>query len=147
MQKADNESSIQYFLRFCKQHKLNITPQRIAIYKELIGSKVHPSTDNIFRKIKSEFPSISFDTVNRTLLTFAEFGLVDIVESHSGIRRFDPNLNNHHHIHCIKCGEIKDFYNEDFDKIIIPQDVQSKYKVLNKKVILNVICKKCSNGN
>ena len=41
-----------------------------------------------------EFPNISFDTVNRTLLTFSKVGLVNIVESYRGPDDLIPILNN-----------------------------------------------------
>lgn len=51
----------------------------------------------LFQKNKSKFrrilskckqSGISFDTVNRTLLTFAEMGLLEIVEYSGDVRRF-----------------------------------------------------------
>jgi len=99
MQNDTKNDFINLFINKCKQHNLKVTPQRIAIYRELIKSKNHPSADNIFQIIRKEYPNISFDTVNRTLVTFSEIGIVDIVESFSGARRFDPNIESHHHLH------------------------------------------------
>ena len=47
-----------------------------------------------------------FDTVNRTLLSFAHMGILDIVEGYGYPKRFDPNLARHHHFHCLKCHRI-----------------------------------------
>lgn len=128
----------------CKQYNLRITPQRFFIYKKLIKSRNHPSADDIFKEVRKEFPHISFDTVNRTLKTFNEIGLVDIVESSVSQRRFDPNLKLHHHLHCLKCGKIIDFYDDDFDRIKIPEDLQHGFTVLQKRVVLSGICRTCS---
>jgi len=140
----NEDQRIQQFINTCRQHNLKITPQRHAIYKHLLSANDHPSADKIFQEIKSEFPNISFDTVNRTLLTFSKIGILDIVESFSGPRRFDKNLEKHHHIHCIKCGKILDFFSEELDELKVPEEIENKYKITNKRVVLNVICNNCN---
>lgn len=143
MQKSEMQNLISHFITKCKQADLKVTPQRIAIFEQLVQSANHPTADNMFKSIRSKLPHISFDTVNRTLQTFSQIGIVDIVESFSGARRFDPNFKNHHHIHCIKCGDIIDFYNDEFDNLEVPKAIMNKNKVISKRVVLNVICEKC----
>ncbi len=147
MQVADGQIEIDRFIEKCKQHNLKITPQRDAIYREVIHSKNHPSVDDVFRAIKIKFPNISFDTVNRTLLTFSQIGIVKVVESYRGVRRFDPNLDNHHHLHCIQCGKIIDFKDEIYDRIKVPTQFQEDFIILNKRVVLSGICQACQKEN
>ena len=142
-----NTDPITLFTDKCKEHNLKITPQRIFIYKELIKSKNHPSADTVFKAIKKEFPNISFDTVNRTLLTFSEIGLVELVEGRGSPRRFDANLESHHHLFCIKCGTIIDFIHEEFDKLKVPETIDKDFKVVQKRVVLNGICSNCKTKN
>ena len=61
----------QLFVKTCHQRGLKITPQRVAVYRALIESDQHPTADVMYRKVKTTYPHISFDTVNRTLLTLA----------------------------------------------------------------------------
>lgn len=146
MQLKANQDCLDDFVRKCKEHGLKITPQRCAIYKELYGSEDHPSAEDVYKAIHREYPNISYDTVNRTLLTFADVGIVDIVKGQSGPRRFDPNTSSHHHIYCVSCGEIFDFYNEGYDNLEIPSDIQQTYDIIGKRVILKGVCKKCKMG-
>ena len=144
--KIDNkylEEKISAFKNICYDNGMRITPQRIAIYKELITSQKHPSAIMIYDKVRSYFPNISLGTVNSTLLTFAEIGLTKVLESSGDPKRFDPNLKAHHHFRCIKCGRIIDFYNEDFNSIEIPDELKERFIVLDKKVHLEGICNKC----
>ena len=143
MQKQEISRCLDPFIQLCKKYDLKITPQRCAIYKELSKAKTHPTADEMFRIVKKEFPNISYDTVNRTLLTFVEIGLVDVIPTKGGPRRFDPDMENHHHFHCIQCGEIVDFYSDEFDKLGIPDRFQDGFKVYTKRVILNGVCEKC----
>ncbi len=126
------------------QHNLKITPQRIAIYKELVQSREHPSAMVIYDRIKKIYPNVSLDTVNRTLLTFAKIGLVRIVEGRGDPKRFDPNLRPHHHFRCIKCGEIYDFYSDEYDALSVPPQLAKKFVVMSKRVNLEGICDKCN---
>jgi Fur family peroxide stress response transcriptional regulator len=137
------EEKIRAFKNICYDSGMRITPQRIAIYKELITSLKHPSASMIYDRVRSYFPNISLGTVNSTLLTFAEIGLTKVLESSGDPKRFDPNLKEHHHFRCIKCGRIIDFYNEDFDSIKIPDEIKKRFVVLDKKVHLEGICEKC----
>jgi len=127
----------------CKEHNLKLTPQRIVIYTELLKSKNHPSTDTLFKRVRKTFPDISFDTVNRTLLTFSKIGLATIVDVRSGARRYDKNINNHHHFKCLRCNTIIDFYDRAYDNLRIPDDLKKRFTVLNKRVVLEGICHKC----
>ena len=126
MQANVDKKQIDLFLDKCKQNNLKVTPQRTAIFRALIQSENHPSADDIFQIVRQEFPNISFDTVNRTMLTFTQIGIISIAESYKGARRFDPNIESHHHLHCIHCGRIIDFTNEEFDHLKIPEKIRRK---------------------
>ena len=126
------EEKLQAFKNFCHRHGLKITPQRIAIYRELIASQKHPSASMIYGKIKNYFPNISLGTVNSTLLTLAKKGIVKVVESSGDPKRFDPKLEPHHHFRCMTCGKIVDFNNNAYDAIKIPAAINKKFVVLAK---------------
>jgi len=61
----------------------------MAIYKEVLNWANHPSAEVIYKNLRDVHPNISFDTVNRTLLTLAEMELMQIVEGSGDARRFD----------------------------------------------------------
>jgi len=144
MENKPAELQTEQFMKRCRENHLKVTPQRLAIYHALAGNSEHPSAERIYRNIVRTNPTISFDTVNRTLLTFAEIGVIDTVESHSGVRRFDTDLKPHHHLHCVQCGGITDFSDKTLDAIPLPEAVNnSQFKVLGKRVIISGICEAC----
>jgi Fur family transcriptional regulator, peroxide stress response regulator len=143
MTNKDNSVLIACFKHKCRTNNLKITPQRTAIYSELIKSKDHPSASTIFNKLRKIFPDISFDTVNRTLLTFNEIGIASMVEGYGEPKRFDPNTEPHHHFRCIECNKIIDFHHRSFNNIKIPEEIQRQFTVLNKRVVIEGICNKC----
>lgn len=144
MQNSAIDAHVRRFIETCRRHQLKITPQRVAIYRELIQSKQHPTADMMFRSIRSTFPNISFDTVNRTLLTFAEIGVVDVVEVFGGPKRFDPDIDDHHHLHCTVCGKIIDFDCDAYDRLEIPKALTAAFTVTGRRVVLKGFCQSCA---
>lgn len=143
MQTINDPVYDNFFIEKCKQHNLKITPQRTAIFNQLRRSKNHPSADLIFQEVKKLFPNISLDTVNRTLLTFSEVGIVDVVEGHGNPRRFDPDTASHHHFYCIRCGGITDIFNEEYDNLKTVDEIEQRFIIFSKRVVLSGICDKC----
>ncbi len=127
----------------CREHGLRITPQRTTVYEHLLRSRDHPTAEQLYRRARKRLPNISLDTVNRTLLTFAEIGLIHVVEGFGSSRRYDPDLTEHHHAHCVKCGTIIDFHNSEFDDLVIPTYLRRQFRITGKKVVVSGICEKC----
>ena len=144
MQGRGKHTRLNNFAETCKARHLKVTPQRMAIYRELLGSTKHPTVDDMFQIIKREFPNISYDTVSRTMLTFAEIGIVELVEVYGGAKRFDPNVTEHHHLHCVSCGKILDFHSDQYKNLGIPDEVRQNFRVLSTRVVLKGICEQCS---
>jgi len=145
MQNNETAPPIQRFAEICRRNQLKITPQRMAIYRELMQSRQHPTADMMFQKIRAEFPNISFDTVNRTLLTFAKIGMVEVVEVFGGAKRFDPDLSVHHHLHCTVCGKIIDVEDNRYVvDIEIPDAITQHFTVTGWRVVFKGACHTCS---
>ena len=144
MQNTEMDRRVQLFIDTCRRRQLKITPQRVAIYRLLIQSKQHPTADLMFRAVKKEFPNISFDTVNRTLLTFADLGVVEVVEVFGGSKRFDPDITDHHHLHCVACGRIIDFEYACYARLEVPKAITGRFKVISKRVVLKGYCENCA---
>ena len=137
------DEKVQWFINLCRKKGLKVTPQRVAVCRELVGSNKHPSAEKLHSKVKKRFPSISLDTANRTLLMLAEIGAAFVVEGSGGTRRFDGGMENHQHFRCVKCYEIIDFHHKPFDEIEVPRSVCKKCKILRKTVYLEGICDSC----
>jgi Fur family peroxide stress response transcriptional regulator len=138
-----SDSNLDLFWWKSKENGLKITPQRTAIFQELLKAKDHPTADDIYKRIVKNMPNISFDTVNRTLLTFSKIGMIKIVEGYGQAKRYDPDLGLHHHFRCTRCGRIIDFHNKDYDNIAVPAEINKRFTVTSKKVVLEGLCGKC----
>ncbi len=140
---AELDKKTRWFRDRCRDVGLKITPQRIAIYRELLNTDEHPSADRLHEKVRKTFPNISLDTVNRTLLTLNEIGAAHVVEGSGDAKRFDGGLEKHQHFKCVKCKRIIDFHHKPFDNIKLPKEISKKYTVLRKTVYFEGICDLC----
>ena len=140
---AEIDEKIRRFTVLCRKTGLRVTPQRIEIYKQLINTDEHPSAETLYEKVRKTFPSISFDTVNRTLLTLNDMGVAFIVEGSGDVRRFDGGMEKHQHFKCVKCKRIVDFHHKPLDIIRLPASIGNKFTVLRKSVYLEGICDLC----
>ncbi len=121
---------------------LRLTHQRIMIYDAICQAKDHPSAEAVYERLKNKAPTISLDTVYRTLSTFEQLGLVKRVHIFDHIR-FDPDLSRHHHFVCNICKRIIDFSWPEFDEFPLPKHLWEFGKVLDHQVEIRGICKEC----
>jgi Fur family peroxide stress response transcriptional regulator len=141
----NHNSETEIIAQKLKKARLKITPQRMTVLGALKNNQDHPTADAIYQKIKPKLPNISFDTVNRTLITFVQKGVIKIAEGQGGARRYDPMTESHHHFHCIRCNRIIDFVNKEYDKIKLPENIKKRHQVLDQKIVLGGICQDCKN--
>jgi Fe2+ or Zn2+ uptake regulation protein len=87
---------------------LKLTPQRLAIVRELAADPTHPTAQELFERLRPGLPTMSFATVYNTLDALAAQGLCAALALSPGPARFDPNMAAHHHAFCDRCGLVRD---------------------------------------
>ena len=96
---------------------LRLTHQRLEIVRVIAADETHPDVETVLRALRERVPTISLDTVYRTLATLAERGLISRVLFTPGPARYDANSARHHHFVCTHCGLIRDVEDADLDAI------------------------------
>ncbi|MDI1481288.1 Fur family transcriptional regulator [Polyangium sp. y55x31] len=87
---------------------LKLTPQRLAIARELAGDPTHPTAQELFERLRPAMPTMSFATVYNTLDALAAAGLCVSLSLSPGAARFDANMTPHDHAVCDRCGLVRD---------------------------------------
>jgi len=121
---------------------MNVTPQRVAIYRALLDSEDHPTPEMLYRSVSREMPSLSLATIYKTLDALAAVGLVRSVAVDSERRRYDANDDAHHHLVCTSCGCIRDYYSDEFDSLLPARRVQG-FAPETISVNISGICEEC----
>lgn len=129
-----------------RNHGLRLTHQRLEIVREIAGSEEHPDVDTVYRSVRERVPTISLDTVYRTLATLAEAGLVTRVSATPGPVRFDANAQRHHHFVCMRCGLVRDVVDPRLDEVQEYISVTEHGRVESADVQLKGICRSCARG-
>ena len=82
--------------------------KREAIWQALSNCKEHPSAEQIYAKLKPEYPDLSLGTVYRNLALFREEGDIISVATVAGQERFDAYTVPHAHFICQNCNAVID---------------------------------------
>jgi len=130
-----------------KSAGLRMTPQRMEVYREMIRSSGHPGATEVHEGVRRRLPSISLDTVYRTLWKLVELGLLRPLVTTGDRIRFDPVLETHHHFVCTRCGRTIDFTSSELDNLEIPEAARRLGSVLDAHVEVRGICSSCAGEN
>lgn len=127
-----------------KRAGVKLTHQRLEIFREVVGSSEHPDAETIFNGVRERVPTVSLDTVYRTLWLFADLGLIATLGPPRDRMRFDANVKPHHHFMCSKCGLTRDFYCEEFDRLRVPDAVRNFGGIEKIQVEITGVCQRCA---
>src|SRR4051812_30526398 len=105
---ASQSESIDRMLAGVRAAGLKLTPQRLAIVRELAVDESHPTAQELFERLLPSMPTMSFATVYNTLDALSSAGLCAALSLSPGSGRFDPNMEPHHHLVCDRCGSVRD---------------------------------------
>ena len=141
------EPRINRFKEGLKKSGVKLTHQRLEIFRAVAKSGDHPDAETIYQGLRKRLPSLSLDTVYRTLWLLLDLGLIDTLGTPRARTRFDANPRAHHHFVCKKCGMARDFYHQEFDQIKIPEAVKSFGRAEKMQVEISGICLRCSRQN
>jgi len=130
------------FIAILRDHGLQVTYQRLAIYQALYHTMEHPSAEHIYQQVRKRFPMISLGTVYKTLERFYEVGLIQKVSPITEVARYDANISPHHHLVCVKCQSIQDVMDPSLNqRITLPET--SGFHILRHHVLVHGYCPNC----
>jgi Fur family transcriptional regulator, peroxide stress response regulator len=125
-----------------KTKGLRVTPQRFAVYTNLLSRHDHPTAEQILLDLNQAAPTSSQATVYSSLQALQDAGLVREVLLQEGVCRYDANVEPHHHFQCKCCGEIEDIAWDQVQGIDF-QKLRPGLKVEHYEVILHGMCDRC----
>jgi Fur family peroxide stress response transcriptional regulator len=95
-------------LSVLREHGIQATPQRIAVAEYVLDTDSHPSSEQVWAKVRRSFPTVSRATVYNTLNLLVEKGLLRAQVLRGGTIVFDCRVKPHHHFIDRKTGKIYD---------------------------------------
>ena len=126
-----------------KNNGFKITAARLEILKIFSTINKPVNASFIFNKLIKKTNEV---TVYRIISSFEEKGLLKKVDLRKDSTYFELNADHHHHMVCVKCGEIEDFIeNREIEKILKKVIGESKKfkKIKEHSLELFGYCKEC----
>lgn len=124
---------------------LKVTPQRQLLFRLMHDNDCHPTADALFAEASAQMPGISLRTVYQTLTDLAAMGELRSLDLGTGATRFDPNIDDHHHVVCDLCGEVRDVYVSGADGL--PVDGLDGFEVREASILFKGVCPRCAVGH
>jgi Fur family transcriptional regulator, peroxide stress response regulator len=104
-----SEDRLQQMLDKLKSLDFRITPQRLVVLRTLSASDDHPTAEQIFEKVKTDFPTTSLATIYKTIALLKSLDEVLELGFPDGSNRYDGNKPFlHPHVVCTRCRKIVD---------------------------------------
>lgn len=139
----DSTAASLAFRTACRHAGLKVTHQREVIFEEISQARDHPSAEKLFQRVRERIPSVSIDTVYRTLDMLEDAGFVVKIRVR-GATRFDGDVSDHHHFCCSACGRVYDFAWREFDALEPPEAARACGEVRASRVVLEGVCRRCA---
>lgn len=102
-------SRLEALLGRLKEQGLRLTPQRVAIVRQLVTRCDHPTVEQLHKAILADFPTTSLATVYKTIHLLKEQGeVLELGFGELGSRYDGRRPEPHPHLICTRCGDISD---------------------------------------
>lgn len=137
---------IKLFNEYLSQKGLKSTSQRMIILETFLASESHFSTEELYLKLRAEYPKIGYATVHRTLKLFAECGIADERNFGDGQTRFEPvhEAEHHDHLVCKDCGLIIEFEEPQIEELQEKVAAAHNFTIQTHRLELYGRCADCS---
>lgn len=119
-----------------------VTPQREGIFRALHDDPTHPTAEAVHARIVAAMPSVSLRTVYSTLHELAEMGELHQLDVGTGSARFDPRVDDHHHLVCDRCGSVQDL-EAQFPGVSLAEDNDFGFAVDATEIVFRGLCREC----
>jgi len=142
-----NQEVAQRMARFeqvCRDAGVRLTHQRLEIFREVAQARDHPDAETVYRRVRERMPTVSLDTVYRTLWLLNDHGLITTLGLSRERTRFDANLTRHHHFVCVRCGSTRDFHSEELDNLELPSSARAFGRIETTLVEARGVCRQCA---
>jgi len=135
----------EVFLQHIQKQGLKRTAQRDLILDVFLRTEEHLSSEDLYRLVQKEDPTIGHTTIYRTLKLLTDAGLAREVRFGDGRAHYEHNYKHQHHDHmiCSECGKIIEFYSAQLEAIQDAMAAKHRFEVTQHLLRIIGICADC----
>lgn len=120
---------------------------RLAVVDLLAGERCCLTAQEIHDRLRVSGRPIGIASVYRALDLLVERRLVQRVDVGTGVARYEPaHEDHHHHLVCGDCGKVEAFSDESLERAIHGAAGRVGYEVAAHEVLLHGACMDCRTG-
>lgn len=134
---------LEEFRQRCQSLGVPVTPQRCLVLEAILDLDCHPTADQVYGFLQASQARISRATVFRTLEALVEMEIITKTCHPGGVIRYDPRIEMHHHLVCLRCDAVIDVTDERLDELPIPDTSAVGFEVKDFRVQLRGLCRSC----
>lgn len=127
-----------------KSRGLSTTRQRAAILKTMRMRHDHLDAEGVYMLLRRKMPSLSLDTVYRTLNRLAQEGLIQKLALPTHRFHFDGDLRSRDHFLCTACEKITDVELSEDASGAVPQSLDGIGHVQTLQRVFLGTCTACA---
>ncbi len=122
----------QKFIDALKSENIKLTPQREAVFTNIMGSDEHRECDDIYNSLLKSGIAVSKATIYRTLDILVEYNLARKLVIGDGKAKYEKKIGKPHHDHmiCIETGDIIEFDNDQIEKLQEQEAKKRGYEII-----------------
>jgi Fur family peroxide stress response transcriptional regulator len=120
------------------------TQQRIGLLELLLRRNDHPDAERVLVAARKRMPSLSADTVYRTLNLFADAGVIQRMAMPTRRARFDGCSEPHDHFLCVQCERIQDLPRRADATRAVPEEANACGEVRDIQTVYVGVCQRCA---
>ncbi len=125
------------------QSNIKHSRQRDAILNLLRQRYDHPTAEQIYTDLKTDFPKLSLGTVYRNLSLLESLGQILKISAAGACERYDGNPGEHYHFVCENCGRVDDVDVPVDVKLNTDAELATGGRVSKHSTLFFGTCKKC----
>ena len=141
---TDPQARLDEMIARLREREYRLTPQRMAVLKILAASEGHPSVEQVYERVKVDFPMTSLATIYKTVTLLKEMGQVLELGFSDGSNRYDGNKPRPHpHLICTRCRNIVDPEVATLSELDQEVARSTGYRILSHRLDFFGICPQC----
>jgi len=135
----------EVLLKHIQKRGLKRTAQRDLILDVFLRTEEHLSSEDLYRLVQAEDPTVGHTTVYRTLKLLTDAGLAREVRFGDGRTHYEHNYKHQHHDHmiCTECGKIIEFYSAELEALQDQMAAKHKFEVTQHLLRIIGVCSEC----
>ena len=124
---------------------LRRTAQRDLILETFLRTEEHLTSEDLYRLVQREDPTVGHTTVYRTLKLLTEAGLAREVRFGDNKTYYEHHYNHQHHDHmiCTGCGGVIEFYSAEIEALQDQMADNFGFRPTHHSLRLWGVCSEC----